>query len=112
MANKAKRKQEPCCPVCNGPRDADGSRIHDENCPAANEGLNELRQDWEDGLKPLAVMAWKSGVVLVILQEKNRRATYHCHRYSGYAERGTSPWKGRGSGWTTCGRGSTISGND
>ena len=81
MANKAKRKQEPCCPVCNGPRDADGSRIHDENCPAANEGLNELRQDWEDGLKPLAVMAWKSGVVLVILQEKNRRATYHCHRY-------------------------------
>ena len=44
MAFPPNYKQEPCCPTCNGPRDSDGSRIHEADCQIAkDEGL--LRRD-------------------------------------------------------------------
>ena len=41
---KPSYQQEPCCPTCNGPRDSDGSRIHEADCQIAkDEGL--VRRD-------------------------------------------------------------------
>jgi hypothetical protein len=42
--------------------------------------LQEIRDEWERGLKPLVVLNQSNvfGRVLVILEKKDK---YHCHRY-------------------------------